>query len=463
MLFSSLTFLLIYLPLTVILYYSIPRRSWRNILLLCSSLIFYSWGEPKTIILMLIEIGITYWIGIQIEKSISNKTRKLWLIIEIIIILSFLFVFKYYNFFFVNLFRLSFLSQNIVLPIGISFYSFQILSYAVDVYRKEVCAQRSIINLALYVCLFPQLIAGPIVRYQTIANELSERNENIEDFTNGVRRFIVGLAKKITIANHLAIVSDLVFNNANLNTLPNFICWIGAISFMFQIYYDFSGYSDMAIGLGRMFGFHFLENFNYPYISKSITEFWRRWHISLSTWFRDYVYIPLGGSRVPRMRWIFNIAIVWGLTGLWHGAAANFVLWGAYYGTLLIVEKLFAGKWMKRLPVINWAITMFLVLIGWVLFNAPSSSSAMIILSKMFQGFSGFSRMTLNNMNILYLWPYYVIALIGAVPWKKIINYGMRENEFFIVIYDIYLILIFCICLMFLVNNSYNPFIYFRF
>lgn len=463
MLFSSLTFLLIYLPLTVIMYYLIPQRSWRNILLLFASLVFYSWGEPKTIFLMLIEIGITFCIGIKIEKSVSDKTRKVWLIAEILIILSFLFVFKYYNFFVVNLFRLSFFSRNIVLPIGISFYSFQILSYTVDVYRREVCAQRSMVNLALYVCLFPQLIAGPIVRYQTIANELSQRNENIEDFTYGIRRFIVGLAKKIIIANHLAIVSDLVFNNTSLIALPNYICWLGAISFMFQIYYDFSGYSDMAIGLGRMFGFHFLENFNYPYISKSITEFWRRWHISLSTWFRDYVYIPLGGSRVSKFRWIFNIMMVWGLTGLWHGAAANFILWGAYYGTLLIIEKLFAGKWMKKLPVINWALTMLLVLIGWVLFNAPSVSSAITILSKMFHGFSGFSRSTLNNMNILYLWPYYIIALIGAVPWRMFINRHIIENQFFIIICDICLVFIFCICLMFLVNNSYNPFIYFRF
>ena len=461
MLFSSLTFLLAFLPLVLVLYYVNNNRVYRNIILLISSLIFYSWGEPRTIIIMIITIIVNYVMAIMIEEN--EKYRKLLFIVTCIFNIGILFFFKYFNFFVNDVLMLKNVTLNIILPIGISFYTFQILSYVIDVYKKEVVAQRSIINLGAYVTMFPQLIAGPIVRYQTIAKELTERKEHVDDITEGLRRFIIGLGKKIIIANQMAIIADTVYITIPLHDLNTMFAWIGTIAFALQIYYDFSGYSDMAIGLGKMFGFHFVENFNYPYIATSITDFWRRWHISLSSWFRDYVYIPLGGSRCSKARWMLNIMIVWSLTGLWHGASYNFVLWGLYYGVLLMMEKLFFKKYLDKLRGINYIITMLIVLVGWVFFNSSSVDQIIYMIRNLF-GFNGsFSLILLNNQGILYLLPYMLIAIIGMGPWINQLFIKIRNNTIGFTIYDIYLVVILVVCLIFLINNSYNPFIYFRF
>ena len=461
MLFSSLTFLLAFLPLVLVLYYVNNNRVYRNIILLISSLIFYSWGEPRTIIIMIITIIVNYVMAIMIEEK--EKYRKLLFIVTCIFNIGILFFFKYFNFFVNDVLMLKNVTLNIILPIGISFYTFQILSYVIDVYKKEVVAQRSIINLGAYVTMFPQLIAGPIVRYQTIAKELTERKEHVDDIAEGLRRFIIGLGKKIIIANQMAIIADKVYLSIPLHDLNTMFAWIGTIAFALQIYYDFSGYSDMAIGLGKMFGFHFVENFNYPYIATSITDFWRRWHISLSSWFRDYVYIPLGGSRCSKARWMLNIMIVWSLTGLWHGASYNFILWGLYYGVLLMMEKLFFKKYLDKLRGINYIITMLIVLVGWVFFNSSSVDQIIYMIRNLF-GFNGsFSLILLNNQGILYLLPYMLIAIIGMGPWINQLFIKIRNNTIGFTIYDIYLVVILVVCLIFLINNSYNPFIYFRF
>ena len=461
MLFSSLTFLLAFLPLVLVLYYVNNNRVYRNIILLISSLIFYSWGEPRTIIIMIITIIVNYVMAIMIEEN--EKYRKLLFIVTCIFNIGILFFFKYFNFFVNDVLMLKNVTLNIILPIGISFYTFQILSYVIDVYKKEVVAQRSIINLGAYVTMFPQLIAGPIVRYQTIAKELTERKEHVDDITEGLRRFIIGLGKKIIIANQMAIIADTVYITIPLHDLNTMFAWIGTIAFALQIYYDFSGYSDMAIGLGKMFGFHFVENFNYPYIATSITDFWRRWHISLSSWFRDYVYIPLGGSRCSKGRWMLNIMIVWSLTGLWHGASYNFILWGLYYGVLLMMEKLFFKKYLDKLRGINYIITILIVLVGWVFFNSSSVDQIIYMIRNLF-GFNGsFSLILLNNQGILYLLPYMLIAIIGMGPWINQLFIKIRNNTIGFTIYDIYLVVILVVCLIFLINNSYNPFIYFRF
>ena len=461
MLFSSLTFLLAFLPLVLVLYYINNNRVYRNIVLLISSLIFYSWGEPRTIIIMIITIIVNYVMAIMIEEN--EKYRKLLFIVTCIFNIGILFFFKYFNFFVNDVLMLKNVTLNIILPIGISFYTFQILSYVIDVYKKEVVAQRSIINLGAYVTMFPQLIAGPIVRYQTIAKELTDRKEHVDDIAEGLRRFIIGLGKKIIIANQMAIIADKVYLSIPLHDLNTMFAWIGTIAFALQIYYDFSGYSDMAIGLGKMFGFHFVENFNYPYIATSITDFWRRWHISLSSWFRDYVYIPLGGSRCSKARWMLNIMIVWSLTGLWHGASYNFILWGLYYGVLLMMEKLFFKKYLDKLRGINYIITMLIVLVGWVFFNSSSVDQIIYMIRNLF-GFNGsFSLILLNNQGILYLLPYMLIAIIGMGPWINQLFIKIRNNTIGFTIYDIYLVVILVVCLIFLINNSYNPFIYFRF
>ena len=461
MLFSSLTFLLAFFPLVLVLYYVNNNRVYRNIILLISSLIFYSWGEPRTIIIMIITIIVNYVMAIMIEEN--EKYRKLLFIVTCIFNIGILFFFKYFNFFVNDVLMLKNVTLNIILPIGISFYTFQILSYVIDVYKKEVVAQRSIINLGAYVTMFPQLIAGPIVRYQTIAKELTERKEHVDDIAEGLRRFIIGLGKKIIIANQMAIIADKVYLSIPLHDLNTMFAWIGTIAFALQIYYDFSGYSDMAIGLGKMFGFHFVENFNYPYIATSITDFWRRWHISLSSWFRDYVYIPLGGSRCSKARWMLNIMIVWSLTGLWHGASYNFILWGLYYGVLLMMEKLFFKKYLDKLRGINYIITMLIVLVGWVFFNSSSVDQIIYMIRNLF-GFNGsFSLILLNNQGILYLLPYMLIAIIGMGPWINQLFIKIRNNTIGFTSYDIYLVVILVVCLIFLINNSYNPFIYFRF
>ncbi|MEI3251446.1 MAG: MBOAT family O-acyltransferase [Candidatus Gastranaerophilaceae bacterium] len=375
MLFSSLTFLFGFLPILLILYFIIKNRKYKNVVLLIFSLLFYAWGEPKYILLMLLTILIVYIFGILIDKFDREKKltlKKLSLILCIILVLGSLIFFKYSNFLIENInsiFNTKINLINVIMPIGISFYTFQILSYIIDLYNKKIKLQKNYFSLALYVSLFPQLIAGPIVRYETVEEEIDNRKETKKDVIAGTKRFIIGLSKKVIIANQMALLADLIFNKHN-GSYGTSIIWLGTLAYTLQIYFDFSGYSDMAIGLGRIFGFHFLENFDYPYISKSVTEFWRRWHISLSTWFRDYVYIPLGGNRVNKFKWIRNIILVWLLTGLWHGAAWNFIIWGIYYGLLLLFEKLFLNKLLNKLPsIINWLYTFIIVMIGWMIFN----------------------------------------------------------------------------------------------
>ena len=390
MLFSSLTFLFGFLPILLILYFIIKNRKYKNVVLLIFSLLFYAWGEPKYILLMLLTILIVYIFGILIDKFDREKKltlKKLSLILCIILVLGSLIFSKYSNFLIENInsiFNTKINLINVIMPIGISFYTFQILSYIIDLYNKKIKLQKNYFSLALYVSLFPQLIAGPIVRYETVEEEIDNRKETKEDVIAGTKRFIIGLSKKVIIANQMALLADLIFNKHN-GSYGTSIIWLGTLAYTLQIYFDFSGYSDMAIGLGRIFGFHFLENFDYPYISKSVTEFWRRWHISLSTWFRDYVYIPLGGNRVNKFKWIRNIILVWLLTGLWHGAAWNFIIWGIYYGLLLLFEKLFLNKLLNKLPsIINWLYTFIIVMIGWMIFRSNSLNELLLFIKTMF-------------------------------------------------------------------------------
>ena len=465
MLFSSLTFLLLFLPITVGVYYAFKTNKIRNIVLLIFSLIFYGWGEPRLILLMMVLLIINYLLVLIMDAEDGQK-RKIWLWTIVLINLGTLFYYKYFNFALSNFNRLfgTELVSNVVLPIGISFYLFQILSYAIDVYRKEVKAQKNFILLSTYISLFPQLIAGPIVRYQTIENQLKERKENWKLFNSGISRFIVGLGKKVIISNNVAIIANMVFSETPINQLNFFLAWAGAIAFTLQIYFDFSGYSDMAIGLGRMFGFEFLENFNYPYISKSITEFWRRWHMSLGTWFRDYVYIPLGGNRCSKGRHIFNMLVVWGLTGLWHGASWNFVFWGLYFAVLLIAEKYIINKFADRVPnFIRWLFTILLVIFGWVIFNSTSMAQIIAMFKNMFDFKTMMSLNEIKNMRIIYLWPYFTFGFIFSFPVKEYVSRIVNKFKFKNIIVDLILIAILYWSIVLLINNSYNPFIYFRF
>ena len=463
MVFSSFTFLFLFLPLVLFLYYIIKNRKWRNIILCIFSLIFYAWGEPIYILLMLFSIIFNYFGAILIDRT---KKRKLLLTGVISVNILLLVIFKYSGFLVNNvnsLFNITIKSPNIILPIGISFYTFQILSYIIDVYRKKVPVQKNIIKLATYISLFPQLIAGPIVRYQTIEGEIDDRKESLELFVQGIRRFIIGLGKKVIIANNMAIIADLLYKD--VPSLGMASLWIAAIAYTMQIYFDFSGYSDMAIGLGKMFGFHFLENFNYPYIANSITDFWRRWHISLSSWFKDYVYIPLGGNRCSIIKHIRNILIVWLLTGLWHGASWNFVLWGLYYGLLLILEKYVLKNILEKMPrVLKHIYTLFLVVIGWVLFRVESFKDLLYALKNMFSfKSSNLLEVLLNHTDVLYSLLFIVIAIFACIPIYKRFTEKIKDNKKLIILNDILLYLIYIISIINLVASTYNPFIYFRF
>ena len=466
MLFSSLVFIFIFLPLSLVLYYLIPNRNYRNIILLVFSLIFYAWGEPIYVILMVIEITINYFMAIWIDKSNELKQKKFLIIMTIIIDLGILGFYKYSNFLISIINSLTSLNIgmiDIALPIGISFYTFQILSYMIDVYRCKVKVQKNILFLATYVTMFPQLIAGPIVRYETIEDELVNRKESLNNFTDGLRRFIIGLGKKIIIANNIAIIANKIFVDLNGSEYTFMIAWMAAIAYSLQIYFDFSGYSDMAIGLGKMFGFNFLENFNYPYIAQSITDFWHRWHISLSSWFRDYVYIPLGGNRVSKLRWFINIMIVWMLTGLWHGASYNFIIWGLYYGLILIIEKLFLLKLLKKAPILNNIYSLIIIIFGFVIFNSSSLAQIQLFFNNMFLTTPYLNFSVIEDLGIVYLIPYVIVGILGCTPLAKNIFAKLDKNPFSGILYDIYLLFILLLCVMFLVNNSYNPFIYFRF
>ena len=463
MLFTSISFLYYFLPIVIILYFIVPKK-FKNFILFLSSIFFYFCGEPIYTFLMIGEIFIAY-----VGARYLEKHRKKSILVSLLAIhIGALGLFKYSDFKINNINKI--LGSKIpllklALPIGISFYTFQIISYVVDVYRGKVKAQKSFLKLATYVSLFPQLIAGPIVRYETIEKELDSRTSNFENFAYGVRRFVIGLGKKVLIANMLGELCD-VFSTTNEKSILFY--WIFAISYSLQIYFDFSAYSDMAIGLGRMFGFHFLENFNYPYISKSITEFWRRWHMSLSSWFRDYVYIPLGGNRKGTIILVRNIFIVWALTGIWHGANWTFVIWGLMFGIMLIIEKLFLTKHLEKTPSILQRIyVLFTVMISFIIFNANSIREAWNNIIGLF-GANGESL--INASTVYYLKSYLVvlvIAIIGSTPLLKNIIEKLKTktnaNKIINLLEPIAMTSILIIVTAYLVDNSYNPFLYFRF
>ena len=463
MLFTSISFLYYFLPIVIILYFIVPKK-FKNFILFLSSIFFYFCGEPIYTFLMIGEIFIAY-----VGARYLEKHRKKSILVSLLAIhIGALGLFKYSDFTINNInqiFGSKIPLLKLALPIGISFYTFQIISYVVDVYRGKVKAQKSFLKLATYVSLFPQLIAGPIVRYETIEKELDNRTSNFENFAYGVRRFVIGLGKKVLIANMLGELCD-VFSTTNEKSILFY--WIFAISYSLQIYFDFSAYSDMAIGLGRMFGFHFLENFNYPYISKSITEFWRRWHMSLSSWFRDYVYIPLGGNRKETIILVRNIFIVWALTGIWHGANWTFVIWGLMFGIMLIIEKLFLTKHLEKMPSILQRIyVLFTVMISFIIFNANSIGEAWNNIIGLF-GANGESL--INASTVYYLKSYLVvlvIAIIGSTPLLKNIIEKLKTNtnanKIINLLEPIAMASILIIVTAYLVDNSYNPFLYFRF
>ena len=462
MVFTSISFIYYFLPLLLICYFVVPKK-FRNIILLMFSVLFYFYGEPKYILLMLIEVLISYVVGLLIDKYKSKNI----LIIGIFIHVLLFGIFKYFNFVIINvnnLFHSNLNLLNVVLPIGISFYTFQIISYEIDVYNKKVNVQSNILKYFLYVFLFPQLIAGPIVRYQDVNNEIDNRNVTFEMFANGLRRFIIGLSKKVIIANNLGELCNIYLNLGDKSVL---FTWIFAISYMLQIYFDFSGYSDIAIGLGKMLGFNFPENFNYPYMAKSITDFWRRWHMTLSSWFRDYVYIPLGGNKKGVLKQIRNILIVWSLTGLWHGASWNFIVWGLYFGILLILEKFILKKYFSNVPkFIKGIYTLFLVMISFVIFQGDNLSSAFNIIKGLF-GLNG--ELFINNVTLYYLKGYVsfiVLGVIGSTNYVKnlVIKISNGKGKKIINILEpIYLLILLIIVTMYLIDSSYNPFLYFRF
>ncbi len=470
MLFSSITFLFIFLPLTLLLYYLVPVRM-KNYVMLAASLIFYAWGEPVYIILMILSIILNYFCGQDIyEKRDNARAMKMSLMFGVVMNLLILGFFKYYGLLMdtINaILPIDIPYRVLALPIGISFYTFQAMSYLIDVYRKEVKPQENILYFALYISMFPQLIAGPIVRYIDIEEQLKERSINTTKFGEGAMYFIRGLAKKVVLANTFGSVYEQVAA-MQMGSFSTLTAWVGAIAYAFQIYFDFGGYSDMAIGLGKMFGFEFLPNFNYPYIAKSITDFWRRWHISLSTWFREYVYIPLGGNRCTPSRHILNLLIVWMLTGLWHGAQWNFMFWGLYYGVILILEKYLWGSKIEKLPsAVQHIYAFVLVLFGWVFFFSPTLGYAGQYLKVMF-GIGAKGIFDKQGFFMIFTnWLLIVIAVLASAPrgyklLKKITGCWQSEEVRAIVTCAVY-IAMFLLCIAFLVTETYNPFLYFRF
>lgn len=468
MVFSSLVFLFTFLPITLILYFVVPGR-FKNIVLLLASLVFYAWGEPVYVILMLLSVTFNYFMGRDIDFNRGKpKLMKRSLITALIVNLLILGFFKYYGFLIstVNgIFSLNIPFKELALPIGISFYTFQTLSYIIDLYRGKVEVQKNILDFGLYVSLFPQLIAGPIVKYIDVVAQIRQRQCTWNLFGEGVMYFVRGLGKKVLLANNIGLLHTAILN-INLHNMSVLGAWLGAFAYMFQIYFDFSGYSDMAIGLGKMFGFNFLKNFDYPYMAKSITDFWRRWHISLSTWFREYVYIPLGGNRVSVIKHIRNIMIVWMLTGLWHGASWNFVFWGLYYGVLLLLEKYVYGKWIERLPsIIQHLYAVIIVLIGWVFFFSPNLGYAFGYIGVMF-GIGGSGL--IGKTAIYYLLTNLIVILLcvfGSTPYvhdifKSVMFKGRKKHIWpAVAIY----VIIFIVVIAYLVSATYNPFLYFRF
>lgn len=458
MVFSSILFIFRFLPIAMGIYFLTPKNL-KNLSLLILSLIFYSWGEPRYFLLMIASIFVDYFISINIEKNNKNKKIKILLLaISIIFNVGILFFFKYINFFIENInsiFNMSLNNVKITLPLGISFYTFQTMSYTIDVFLGKVKAEKNIINFGAFVCLFPQLIAGPIVKYIDISKELKNRDINLDEIQEGIRLFILGLGSKVLIANNIGSLWNEV-ETMGFNNISTILAWMGIIAFSLQIYFDFNGYSLMAIGLGKILGFNFPNNFNYPYESRSITEFWRRWHITLGQWFKQYVYIPLGGNRLGRARTYFNLFIVWFLTGLWHGASYNFILWGLYFFILICIEKNGLLNLLNKHKLISHIYTIFFILVGWVLFAVIDLNKIINFLKKMFIFNAG-------NEWIYYLRNYiiiYTIAIIFSTSFlKKIYNKFVKSN----IVDTIILITIFLLSIAYLVDSSYNPFLYFRF
>ena len=465
MVFSSLLFLFMYLPVVLILYYICPRK-WRNLLLFIVNLVFYGWGEPIYVTLMIFSTIVDYTCGYFISKyrETDKKKAKIFVVASMVINLSLLGFFKYAGFITDTLNYLPFLnipSLKVPLPIGISFYTFQTMSYSIDVYRGDAPMQKNIITFGTYVSLFPQLIAGPIVRYKDVAYQLDHRRETLDQFTKGVCLFCVGLAKKVLIANQMGALWDsMQATGEDIGWLGS---WVGIIAYSFQIYFDFSGYSDMACGLGNMFGFEFLKNFNYPYISKSITEFWRRWHISLGTWFREYVYIPLGGNRKGVPRQMLNLLIVWFLTGLWHGADFNFIFWGLYFGLLLVLEKFVLKRILDKTPAfVQHIYALFFIILGWVLFYFTDLGDMGAFFTSMFS-FGG--EVISHNAGVLamsYL-PMLLAAAVASTPLASNLYKKVSDTAVAPALKTVFCIVVLAICTALLVSQSYNPFLYFRF
>ena len=469
MLFSSITFLFAFLALVLLLYFIVPRKM-KNFVLLIFSLVFYAWGEAVYIVLMLAAIVVAYITGIFADKNrSSNRIAFVSVLAAVVWNIGLLLFFKYTDFFITNtnsLFGLNIKLLGLALPIGISFYSFQALSYVIDVYRGEVKSQRNFITLATYISLFPQLIAGPIVRYQTIEKQLISRQETADKFAKGVKRFAVGLGKKVLLANNIGFLFSEISGTPQ-SELSLTASWLGILAYTFQIYFDFSGYSDMAIGLGKMFGFDFLENFNYPYISKSITDFWRRWHISLSSWFRDYVYIPLGGNRKGLPRQCLNIMIVWFLTGFWHAANWNFMIWGLYFGVILLIEKIFLGKLLDKIPTIFKHIyALILIVVGWGIFAYEDTGALINNLKNMFY----INKLPMiNDKTVFWLTQYavtFVILIIASTPLGKKVGEKLEKKiptVYSCVITPVITLALLVVSTAYLASNSFNPFLYFRF
>lgn len=458
MVFSSILFIFKFLPIAMGIYFLTPKN-FKNLSLLIISLVFYSWGEPKYFLLMIASILVDYFISINIEKYRKNKKiKKILLFISIIFNIGILFFFKYINFFIENInfiFNMSFENIKISLPLGISFYTFQTMSYTIDVFLGKIKAEKNIINFGAFVCLFPQLIAGPIVKYIDISKELKNRDINLDEIQEGIRLFILGLGSKVLIANNIGSLWNEV-ETMGFNNISTILAWMGIIAFSLQIYFDFNGYSLMAIGLGKILGFNFPNNFNYPYESRSITEFWRRWHITLGQWFKEYIYIPLGGNKIGRIRNCFNLFIVWFLTGFWHGASYNFILWGLYFFILICIEKFGLLNFLNKYKFISHIYTIFFILIGWTLFSITDLNYYINFIQKMFIFNSGSEWIYyLKNYIIIY-----IIAIIFSTSFpQKIYNKFVKSN----IVDTIVLITVFLLSIAYLVDSSYNPFLYFRF
>lgn len=465
MVFSSLTFMYAFLPIVLITYFLSPKKL-KNIIILISGLIFYAWGEPKYIMIMITSAFVDYFAGLIISKSDDNKVRKSALLVSMVIDLGFLFIFKYSGFAvsIVNgVFKSEIPVPNLLLPIGISFYTFQSMSYTIDIYFKQVKVQRNFLNYLCYVSLFPQLVAGPIVRYEDVQNEIDERKININLVGEGVNYFVRGLAKKVLLANNIGSLWSSI-KVVDVSEITVLTAWLGILSFTFQIYFDFSGYSDMAIGLGKMLGFNFPQNFNLPYLSKSISEFWRRWHMTLGAWFRSYVYIPLGGNREGKYKTIRNLIIVWFLTGLWHGASWNFIFWGMFYGFFIIIERLFLSRILEKIPsIFRMMYTFLLVVIGWVFFDLNTMSDSFKYLKAMFANSNG-----LFDLDSVYYFKSYIVVFIVCIivstnVLSKFLGNSNIIKKYYKYSVPIYESVLLILSTAYLVDSTYNPFLYFRF